>query len=234
MRICIIIPAYNEAATLGSIIRSVRENRPEADIVVVNDASIDGTAAVARSFGVPVLDLPINLGIGGAMQTGFQYASRRGYDIAMQIDGDGQHDPKFISRVLDPILTGQADMVIGSRFLKKIGYTSSFIRLFGIRFFAWLIGMMTNQRIYDATSGYRAYNKQALEFAASYYPSDFPEPESIVQFLRNGFRIKEVPVVMRGRQGGVSSVRIPKGMYFVATNTLAIVVTTFKRRVRAR
>lgn len=230
MRICIIIPAYNEAATLPRVIRNIQQQRiSKADIVVVNDASSDTTSAVAQQNHALVLDLPINLGIGGAMQAGLKYAHRHNYDIAMQVDGDGQHDPKYIARVLAPILEGTADVVIGSRFLKKIGYTSSLVRLFGIRFFAWLIGMMTNQRIYDATSGYRAYNKRALGFAAKHYPSDFPEPESIVQFLRNGFRIKEVSVVMHSRQGGVSSVRISKGIYFVASNTLAIIITTFKR-----
>lgn len=232
MRICIIIPAYNEEETLGSVIDRVRCHAPEADIVVVNDASSDSTSAVARRYGVPVLELPINLGIGGAMQTGFKYAYRHRYEVAIQVDGDGQHDPEYIPRVLEPILAGRVDIVIGSRFLEPIGYTSSLIRLFGIRFFAWLIGMMTNRRIYDATSGFRAYNQAALQFAANYYPSDFPEPESIVQFLRNGFRIKEVPVVMKARQGGVSSVRIGKGIYFIASNALAIIVTTFKRRTR--
>lgn len=232
MRICIIIPAYNEEATLASVITAIHTHAPDADLVVVNDASADNTGAVAKASGVPVLNLPINLGIGGAMQTGFKYAVRHGYDVAMQVDGDGQHDPQFISQVLKPIQDGQADFVIGSRFLERIGYTSSFIRLFGIRFFAWLIGMMTNRRIYDATSGFRAYNREALEFAAKHYPSDFPEPESIVLFLRNGFTIKEVPVVMKRRQGGVSSVRVAKGIYFVASNALAIVISAFKRKVR--
>lgn len=231
MRICIIIPAYNEAATLAGVIADIQVHAPGADLVVVNDASQDDTGHVARRVGVPVLDLPINLGIGGAMQTGFVYAYRNGYDIAMQVDGDGQHDPKHIPDVLAPIQKGMADVVIGSRFLERIGYTSSFIRLFGIRFFAWLIGIMTNKRIFDATSGFRAYNKRALAFATWHYPSDFPEPEAIVQFLRNGFRIREVPVVMRERQGGISSVKVTKGVYFVATNALAIMITTFKRKV---
>lgn len=232
MRICIIIPAYNEEATLARVLQEIRTHVPNANLVVVNDSSADGTSEIAHGLGVSVLDLPINLGIGGAMQTGFKYATRNGYDIAMQVDGDGQHDPKYIKRVLEPILAGKADFVIGSRFLERIGYTSSFIRLFGIRFFAILIGIMTNQRIFDATSGFRAYNREALVFAARHYPSDFPEPESIVLFLRNRFRIKEVPVVMRERLGGVSSVRVAKGIYFVASNALAIVISAFKRRVR--
>jgi glycosyltransferase involved in cell wall biosynthesis len=231
-KVCIIIPAFNEEHSLQGVIESIRYYAPDADLVVVNDASTDATSTIARRLDVPVLELPINLGIGGAMQTGFKYARRRGYDIAMQLDGDGQHDPKHMAQVLEPLRRGKADMVIGSRFLTPVGYTSSFLRLFGIRFFAWLIGMMTNRRIFDATSGYRAYNKQALAFASQNYPSDFPEPESIVQFLRNGFRIKEVSVAMRSRQGGVSSVRFSKGIYFVASNTLAIIITTFKRKVR--
>lgn len=229
---CVIMPAHNEAESIVSVIDEVHRWAPMVDIVVINDASMDDTRAQAERRNVLVLDLPINLGIGGAMQTGFKFAYRNGYDMAMQLDADGQHDPRFILDLLKVLESGRVDMVIGSRFLERIGYTSSFLRLFGIRFFAWLIGVMTNQRIFDATSGFRAYNRSALEFAAINYPADFPEPESIVQFLRNGFRIKEVPVVMKARQGGVSSVRLGKGIYFVASNALAIIMTTFKRRIR--
>lgn len=230
--LCVIVPAHNEEKTIVSVIHKIRHVAPGAAIVVVNDGSTDNTKLEAEKTNTIVLDLPINLGIGGAMQTGFKYAVREGYQMAMQVDGDGQHDPQFIPNVLEPLKTRAADMVIGSRFLQPIGYTSSFIRLFGIRFFAWLIGMVTNKRIFDATSGYRAYNRRALEFAARHYPSDFPEPESIVTFLRNGFRIKEVPVIMKARQGGVSSVRPFKGMYFVISNAIAIVLSGFKHKLR--
>ncbi|MDP3997117.1 MAG: glycosyltransferase family 2 protein [bacterium] len=232
-KICIIVPAYNEEGFLAEVVGDIRKYCPEAQIVVVNDASSDSTKLVAWSQRVPVLDLPTNLGIGGAMQTGFLYAVRNGFDVAMQVDADGQHDPRFIPVLLEALGERGADMVIGSRFLERVGYRASFMRLFGIRFFAWLIGMMTNRRVYDATSGYRAYNKEALNFVAKYYPSDFPEPESIVIMLRNGFKIKEVPVVMKHRQAGTSSVRPLKGTYFVVSNAVAIIISAFKRRLRS-
>lgn len=231
-RVCIIVPAYNEAVSLAAVAASIRTHYPAADIVVVNDASTDQTKTVAQRLGILVLDLPINLGIGGAMQTGFQYAVRHSYEWAMQVDADGQHDPQFIPQLLNVFEEDKADMVIGSRFLQPVGYTSSFIRLFGIRLFAYLIGLVTNKRIFDSTSGYRAYNRAALEFAAQHYPSDFPEPESIVTFLRNGFRIREVPVVMRERTGGTSSVKPFQGVYFTLSNAIAIILSGLKERVR--
>lgn len=231
-KVCIIVPAYNEESSLAEVVQSIHRYYPMADVVVVNDASTDNTKEVASSLNVPVLDLPINLGIGGAMQTGFIYAVRKGYDMAMQVDGDGQHDPRFIPEIIDLLEKNQADIVIGSRFLKRVGYTSSFMRLFGIRLFAYLIGLVTDKRIYDSTSGFRAYNRSALEFAARHYPSDFPEPESIVTFLRNGFRIREVSVAMRPRTTGISSVRPFKAAYFVVSNAIAIVLSGFKEKVR--
>jgi len=233
-RVCVIVPAYNEAETIQRVICSIRDNCPDADIVVINDGSHDRTSELARSTGVAVLDLPVNLGIGGAVQTGLKFAARAGYDIAMQIDGDGQHDPKFIGRLLKPILRDEADIVIGSRFLKRIGYKASILRLSGIRFFAFLIGQVTNRRVYDPTSGYRAYNREALLFAARHYPSNFPEPESIVTFLRNKFRIVEVPVAMRDRSAGVSALRPAKfrSWYFVLANSIAIILAGIKSRYR--
>ena len=233
--VCIIIPAYNEAASVGRVVDQVRQVAPQAHLIVVNDASSDGTAAVAQQKGVPVLDLPINLGIGGAMQTGFKYAYRNGYDVAMQLDADGQHDPKFIPDLLRVLSEDRADMVIGSRFLQPVGYKASFLRLFGIRLFAWLIGLVTNKRIFDSTSGFRAYNRLALEFVARHYPSDFPEPESIVTMLRNGFRLQELPVVMSSRQAGQSSLGSDLGFraaYFLISNAIAIVMSGFKERLR--
>ena len=231
-RICIIVPAFNEAGSLPEVLQLIAGYCPQAHVVVVNDASVDKTREVALEAGVTVLDLPINLGIGGAMQAGFKYAVRHDFDIAMQVDGDGQHDPKFIPDLIAVLESGVADMVIGSRFLKRVGYTSSLIRLFGIRLFAYLIGLVTDRRIFDSTSGYRAYNRSALEFAARYYPSDFPEPESIVTFLRNGFRLKEIPVAMKKRSSGRSSVRPFKGTYFVLSNSIAILMSALKRRIR--
>lgn len=231
-RICIMIPAYNEEAALAKVIDEVRQCGIVVDIVVMSDASRDRTAEIACGEGVPVLDLPINLGIGGAMQTGFKYAFRNNYGAAMQLDGDGQHDPRFIGTLLEPILRGEADMVIGSRFMGEGGYKATPMRFIGMWIFSYLIGLVTNRRITDPTSGYRAYNAEAMQFAARYYPQDFPEPESIVLMIRNGFRLKEVPVVMRERLSGLSSVRPLKAAYFVASNALAIIITGIKRKKR--
>ena len=232
-RTLVIVPAYNEAKTIANIVREIWQAEVGVDILVVNDASLDNTSEVARATGAKVLDLPVNLGIGGAMMTGFNYAVRQGYDIAMQVDGDGQHNPIYLERVLEPIISGTADMVIGSRFMGGRGYTSTTTRLVGIRLFAWLIGQATNRRFSDPTSGFRAYNREALKFVARHYPQDFPEPESIVLMIRNGFRVKEVPVEMRERLGGISSVRPLKAGYFVASNALAIIISVLKGRKRS-
>ncbi|MBI3251562.1 MAG: glycosyltransferase family 2 protein [Candidatus Andersenbacteria bacterium] len=231
-KVCVIIPAYNESGAIKNVVNSVKDCYPTADIIVINDASTDNTGAIASTLGIPVLHLPINLGIGGAMQTGFKYAVKKGYDIAIQVDGDGQHNPTYIPTILKPIHENKADVVIGSRFLHKESYRSSFMRLIGIRFCSYLISLATNRYIHDSTSGFRAYNKEALGFAARYYPPDFPEPESIVTFLRNGFRVKEVPVAMQQRQSGISSIHPLKGTYFVASNSIGIIMSSFKRKTR--
>lgn len=230
--ICIIVPAFNEARSLPAVLEQIKAYCPQAKVAVVNDASKDQTSRVAHESKVIVLDCPINQGIGGAVQTGLKFASRSGFDIAMQVDGDGQHDPQFISLLLRQIVQNKADMIIGSRFLDERGYKTTRTRMIGIRLFSYFIGIATNRRISDPTSGFRAYNKEALAFAAEHYPTDFPEPESIVLMLRNGFSIKEVPVVMKERQGGVSSVRPLKAAYFVVSNIIAIMVGAIKAKKR--
>lgn len=234
--VCVIMPAYNEEATVGDVVQKVRENAPFVDIVVIDDGSRDATSVAARAVGAHVIELPFNVGIGSAVQTGLKFAAREGYEFAMQVDGDGQHDPRFIPDLLAVLREGAADMVIGSRFLESVGYRASVMRLFGIRLFAYLIGLVTNRRIFDSTSGYRAYNRTALEFAAEYYPTDFPEPESIVTMLRNGFRIREVSVTMQQRQGGQSSLGKDIGLrsaYFLLSNAIAIVISGFKAPIRS-
>jgi len=231
-KVCVIIPAYNESGAIKRVVTSVKHSYPPGDIIIVNDASTDNTGAIAETLGVPVLHLPINLGIGGAMQTGFKYAVKKNYDIAIQVDGDGQHDPAYIPNLLKPLYEGKADIAIGSRFLHADSYRSSFMRLIGIRFCSYLISLATNKYIHDSTSGFRAYNKEALRFAAIHYPPDFPEPESIVTFLRNEFRVKEVPVAMQRRQSGISSIRPLKGTYFVASNSIGIIMSSFKKKTR--
>ena len=229
-RLAIIVPAYNEESCIKNSLQAIRNACPEATIIVVNDASSDNTKKIAKTMSIILLDLPINLGIGGAVQTGLKYAARNNFDIAMQVDSDGQHDPIFIKPILEILEKDEADMVIGSRFLNRVGFKSSPMRILGIRIFSYLIYLVTNKYIYDSTSGFRAYNKKTLAFAARHYPSDFPEPESIVMFLHNGFRLKEIPVIMRERQGGISSVKPLKAVYFVFSNSIAILISALKAK----
>lgn len=229
--LCVIIPAFNEERALGRVIEQVVEHVPGAAVVVVNDGSTDTTKEVAMREGAIVLNLPFNLGIGSAVQTGLKYALCNGYTFAAQVDADGQHKPSYLPKLLERLK--DVDVVIGSRFVSKTGYRSTFLRRFGIVLFTILIRVAWGKTIFDATSGFRVYNHRALSFLAPHYPDDFPEPESIVLLLRNGFRIMEYPVAMQRRQGGISSIRHDfsfKAAYFVLTNAIAILVSSLKTR----
>lgn len=233
LSVCAVIPAYNEESSLAAVIRAVRQVLPAATIVVVNDGSIDATRDVAIREGVRVLDLPFNLGIGGAVQTGLKLGWREGYDVVVEIDADGQHDPTFAQKLVDALMAEKADLVIGSRFITSTAYRSSVLRRFGIHVFSFLIKLVTGRRIYDSTSGYRAYNRRALAFLSNRYPTDFPEPESIVMLLQHGFSIVEVPVEMGQRKTGQSVVGHDvsfKAGYFVVSNAIAILVSSLKRK----
>ena len=224
-KILVIIPAYNEAGTIGQTIEQVRHSGVAVDILIIDDGSRDRTVVVAMGLGAHVISLPFNLGIGGAVQTGFQYAHARGYDIAVQIDGDGQHDAVFLSKLLAPIIAGEADMSVGSRFMEdSAGFKSSFSRRLGIGFFTHLINVLTGTRITDPTSGFRAHNRKLIAVFAHYYPHDFPEPEAIVVARRLNAVIKEVAVVMRHRQAGSSSIRHFKSFYYMLKVTFAILL----------
>lgn len=224
-----IIPAFNEAANIGNVIRELQEVRPRLDILVVNDGSLDQTGALAAAM-ARVIDLPANLGIGGAVQTGFKYAARNGYRLAIQFDGDGQHIATEIPTLLRYLEENCADMVIGSRFLQQhAGYRSTFFRRIGIRIFEVINSLLIGQRITDNTSGFRAYNRQAIEFLASYYPADYPEPEAVIILGRNGFRIGEVFTRMRERQGGYSSITGIVGIYYMLKVLLAILITSLRK-----
>jgi glycosyltransferase involved in cell wall biosynthesis len=231
-RILIIVPAYNEEANIRRTLKEIFALSIPLSVVVVDDGSRDLTAKEAREAGANVISLPFNLGIGGAVQTGFQLAFERGFDIAVQIDGDGQHDPEYLRAILDPVLKGEADMTIGSRFMPSTekGDQSSFARRVGINFFVSLIGMLTGKHIYDPTSGFRAYNKRMIKLFARHYPSDFPEPEAIVVAQRFKARIVELPVVMRKRQGGASSIKYFKSLYYMMKVTVAIILDMLKTR----
>lgn len=228
----IIIPAYKEAENIEKLVDNIIENYPQYDYVIVNDGSKDNTADICKRRGYRFLDLPINLGIGGAVQTGYKYAARNGYQIAIQIDGDGQHDVAQLDKVIEPIKMGEADIAIGSRFLKKEGFQSSSIRRFGIRFLSGLIRLCTGKKILDVTSGYRAVNRRFIEIYAENYPSDYPEPEAIVAAVMHRGKIKEVPVVMQERQAGTSSIHAWKSIYYMIKVTLAVLICRISFGIR--
>ncbi len=230
-----ILPAFNEEASIARTLAELRVAVPDLDLLVVNDGSTDRTSAVARAAGVAaVLDLPVNLGIGGAVQTGFRFAQREGYDVAVQVDADGQHLGSEIPKLLDPLLAGKADAVIGSRFLAGGGFQSTFTRRIGIAIFRVVNSMVIGQTITDNTSGFRAYNRKAIAFLAKHYPLDFPEPEAVVLLGKNGFRLCEVPVVMQDRQGGTSSINVRRAVYYMVKVLLAVLVNAFREPVKWR
>jgi glycosyltransferase involved in cell wall biosynthesis len=235
MKTLAIIPAYNEAASIAGVIREIKQHQPAMDIVVVNDGSTDGTSYAARATALAhVIDLPVNLGIGGAVQTGYLYADRLGYDIAVQIDGDGQHDPAELARVLAPIRDGSAECCIGTRFMGGSGYRSTRARRAGIHYFTWMILSMTRHRLTDPTSGFRAVGREGIRTFAAYYPDDYPEVEAIVLLLRKGLSIKETPVHMRSRTAGHSSITPFKSLYYMIKVSLAVIMTRLRAAEKAR
>lgn len=234
MKQLVIIPAFNEEDSIQEVIRSVKRCHPAMDIVVVNDGSTDRTAEMARSAGdVHVIDLPINLGIGGAVQTGYLYAHRHGYELAVQLDGDGQHDPQELAKIVAPVAEGAADCCIGSRFLEKGGFRSSRSRRLGIVFFSWMIRWIAGVKFTDPTSGFRAVNRRVLDKFAQYYPDDYPEVEAIALLVRSGFTVRETPVRMRLRTGGSSSITPLKSLYYMLKVSLAVVMTRVRDTERA-
>ncbi|MBM7868761.1 glycosyltransferase involved in cell wall biosynthesis [Clostridium pascui] len=224
MKVMVAIPAYNEEKNIYRVVNSVRCNNPEVDVVVINDGSRDLTEVEAQRAGAFVINLPQNLGIGGAVQTGYIYAERKGYDVVIQVDGDGQHDPKDLSRLIESIEKGEADMVIGSRFAEKTDYVSSKMRWVGINFFSKLVSFVCRRNYFDTTSGYRAVNKKVINIFAGYYPRDYPEVETIVYASKRGVRIKEISVDMKKRQGGKSSITPLKSIYYMIKVTCSILL----------
>jgi len=234
-KILIIVPAFNESGNIIRTIADIRGQKMPIDIAVIDDGSTDSTAQEASSTGVKVISLPFNLGIGGAVQTGFQYALVNQYDVAVQMDGDGQHDANSLVKILTPILEDKADMVIGSRFIEENGgFKSSFIRRVGIRFFVRLINLLTGLNVTDPTSGFRAHNKKMIAVFARQYPQDFPEPEAIVVAKRLGARIVETSVMMRKREDGQSSIRQLKSLYYMVKVTFAICLHMIRPQERLK
>jgi glycosyltransferase involved in cell wall biosynthesis len=230
-KVLIIIPAHNEEKAIAALISEIRLKAAFADILIINDCSKDNTELEAIRAGADVVTLPFNLGIGGAVQTGYQVAADLGYDIAVQIDGDGQHDPHYLKDLIRPLLENEMDLCIGSRFLiHDKSFKSTWTRRIGIRFFCGLLRGMTGLYLTDPTSGFRACNRQLINRFAEYYPIDFPEPEAIKMARRYHARIGEISVQMRERQGGQSSIRYLATLYYMLKVTLAILIDAFKKK----
>jgi len=227
-RVLVAIPAFREEKTIGAVVRAARGHFP-FDILVVNDGSPDATSEVAREAGAIVLDLPCNLGIGGAVQTAFLYALIHGYDAVVRLDGDGQHDPADIGRLLEPILRGEADAVIGSRFLEATPYRVSYPRIFGIRFFRLLVNLFTGYRVTDPTSGFFAVNRRVMEMYSDHYPDDYPEVDSYILMHRLKVRAVEVAVRMYGREEGKSSITPFRAMYYMVKVTMSFLINCIRR-----
>ncbi|MCL2661740.1 MAG: glycosyltransferase family 2 protein [Oscillospiraceae bacterium] len=224
MRTLIIVPCFNERETIADLYREICD-RTSFDAIVINDCSTDDSREVLVREGIPHLDLPLNLGIGGAVQTGYHYALNNGYDIGVQVDGDGQHDPGQVETLIAPIIQGDADLVIGSRYIGKEGFQSSAMRRVGIRFFKLLIFCLSGKKITDATSGFRAANRKTMQLFTKNYAMDYPEPESNILALKNKLNVCEVPVTMRERQGGVSSIKALQPVYYMVKVSLGIIIS---------
>lgn len=225
----VIIPAYNEEKSIVKTVQDICEHAPEFDYVIINDCSTDHTLSVCREHHLHVLNLPVNLGIGGAVQTGFLYAYKNGYDYAIQFDGDGQHDAKYLHEMRDYMIEQNADMLIGSRFLEKEGFQSTGMRRFGIRYFSALIKLLTGQTITDPTSGMRMINRDILAMYSESYPKDYPEPESVVAIMNSGKKVMEYPVIMRKRMEGTSSISPLKSVYYMIKVSLAIFLEMLRK-----
>ena len=240
VEVLIIIPAYNEEENIAEVVEHLTSQlmtgtldaHMSVDYLIINDGSEDSTLEICDKRHFQYLNLPINMGIGGAVQTGYIYAKRKGYDIAVQLDGDGQHDIAYLGEMLKPLLEDKADIVIGSRFLEKEGFQSSITRRMGISFLSFLIFITTGKKIMDVTSGFRAVNKRFISIYVDDYPTDYPEPEAIVTAIMNRGRIMEVPVRMRAREGGSSSITFRKSVYYMIKVTLAILVCRLSYGIR--
>lgn len=229
-RILIILPAYNEAPNIQRVIRNIRACLPMVDVLVINDGSRDATGHLAAEAGALVLNMPYNVGIGAAVQTGFQFAARYGYDIVIRNDGDGQHAPQDIPKVLDALHNGVADVVVGSRWMgDSRDYGTPLSRRLGIALLSRLLTLICRQPITDPTSGFSGYNQRAIRLFAANYPHDYPEPEAIVILRRAGLRLQEIPVTMHARQYGESSITPIRSVYYMIKVTLAILINMLRR-----
>lgn len=231
-KVLVIIPAFNEEENIVEVITAIKQSYPSFDLLVVNDGSADNTGRLAENTNQAyVINLPYNMGIGASVQTGFKFAKTHEYQIALQFDGDGQHLIEEISKIIEPIKSDEADCVIGSRFIQKSQtYQPTSLRLIGIYILRLFSYIFVRQQIADQTSGFRAYNRKAIEFLATHYPVDFPEPELIILLGKNRFRMKEVFTQMRERQGGVSSIPIWKGPYYIVKVLLSMTMAALRSK----
>jgi len=226
----VIIPAFNEEGSIGKVVEEVKAYLPQGDALVVNDGSNDLTSEIAKAKGAIVLDLPFNLGIGGAMQAGYKYAYERGYDVAIQVDGDGQHDPREIPKLLNVLEKGTADVAMGSRFIGDSEYKASVMRRLGMVILSKAISIVVGEKLTDPTSGFRAANRRAIQLFSVNYPQDYPEPEAIVLLHQCRLRMKEIPVKINQRFSGESSITKIRSVYYMVKVLLAIFVDCFKKR----
>jgi glycosyltransferase involved in cell wall biosynthesis len=232
-RTAAIVPAYNEAGAIGRVVEEIHAFDAAIVVVVVDDASTDETAVVAESFGATVLRLPFNVGIGGAVQTGFRFALEEGYQTAVRLDGDGQHDASELRKLLAPLERGEADLVVGSRFVDAGGgYRPPLARRIGIRLFARLVSLLGGERVTDTTSGFLALDRVGIELFAAEYPHDYPEVEATLVALRSGLRLSQVQVDMRERETGTSSITFVRSLYYIVKVTLALLVASLRRYPR--
>ena len=224
MKVLVIIPAYNEEAIILKTVKNLKETNKDIDYVIINDGSTDNTKEVCLKNNLNMIDLPINLGIGGAVQTGYKYAFYNNYDIAIQFDGDNQHNPKYISNLVTEINKGN-NLVIGSRYVKELSeFKSSRVRQMGIKFLSSLIKIVTGKKIYDVTSGYRACDKELIKLFANNYPTDYPEPDSTTKVLKLGYKVSEIPVEMNEREKGKSSIGFIDSIYYMIKVSLCILM----------
>lgn len=232
-KVLIIIPAYNEAENIEKVVDNLIQNYPQYDYLIINDCSTDNTEEIIQRRGYNYISLPVNLGIGGCVQSGYIYAVQNNYDIAVQMDGDGQHNPAYIEKLIAPIISGESDITIGSRFIDRTGFQTSFMRRFGINIISFVVRMCCGVKATDTTSGFRASNSEANKFFSLNYAQDYPEPEAIVAAALNGFIIQDVAVEMNERMGGVSSINVKRSIYYMIKVSLALLICRMDtKRVR--
>lgn len=238
-KVLLIIPAYNEEEnilkTYQKVIDYNKKEKKHYDVIVINDCSKDKTSKICHDNNIPVIDLIHNLGIGGAVQTGYKYAYQNNYDIAVQFDGDGQHDVRYVEKIIKPIIDKEADLVIGSRFVEDIKtFKSTFARRVGIKIISCFMKFATHKKIHDTTSGFRACSKELIYDFSLSYPSEYPEPVTTAEVLKKKYIVKEVAVEMNEREAGVSSIRAWKNIYYMLNVCLALLAIKIRRYKRCQ